>query len=94
MLNPVPLLTSLRFQPMGSSEVAGRPTIERTASRGRKTPVMGRRSNSTSSAPGADFYELEVDRQPVFCSPSPLSGISSRSQDHDARGRVRPADPG
>src|ERR1700739_340926 len=27
MLNPVPLLSSLRFQPMGSSEVAGRPAL-------------------------------------------------------------------
>ena len=27
MLNPVPLLSSLRFRPTGSSEVAGRPTI-------------------------------------------------------------------
>ena len=63
MLNPVPLLSSLRFEPTGSSEVAGRPTI-----RARGIP----RRQGTTDEPafelhdlgtGADFYELEVDRQ-------------------------------
>ena len=63
MLNPVPLLGSLRFQPTGSSRLPAGRRLARAASRGRKTLVIGRRSNSTSSVRGADFYELEVDRQ-------------------------------
>ena len=63
MLNPVPLLSSLRFEPTGSSEVAGRPTIsahgiprQRDA---RHAPAFELHELGT----GADFYELEVDRQ-------------------------------
>jgi hypothetical protein len=63
MLNPVPLLSSLRFQPTGRSEVAGRPTISAHGSP---------RPQDTHDVPafelhqlgtGADFYELEVDQQ-------------------------------
>ena len=63
MLNPVPLLSALRFQSTGSSELAGRPTL-----RARGIP----RPQGTRHLPdfelhelgtGAEFYELEVDRQ-------------------------------
>ena len=63
MLNPVPLLSSLRFQPTGSSEVAGRPTISTQCiprpQDTRHGPVFELHELGT----GADFYELEVDRQ-------------------------------
>ena len=63
MLNPVALLSSLRFQPTGSSKVAGRPTL---------TARGVRRSQDTRHGPpfelhelgtGADYYELEIDRE-------------------------------
>jgi hypothetical protein len=64
MLNPVPLLSSLRFQPTGSSEVAGRPTISahgipRPRDSARHVPAFELHELGT----GADVYELEVDRQ-------------------------------
>ena len=61
MLNPVPLLTSLRFQPRGGSEVAGRPTI-RAHSISRLQDSRHGPAFSSSSAP-VPTYELEVDRQ-------------------------------
>jgi hypothetical protein len=63
MLNPVPLLSSLRFQPTRSSEVAGRPTIR---AHGIPRPHDTRRGPAFDLhelGAGADFYELEVDRQ-------------------------------
>jgi hypothetical protein len=63
MLNPVPLLSSLRFQPTGSSEVAGRPTIR---AHGIPRPQDTRHRPAFELhelGTGADFYELEVDRQ-------------------------------
>jgi len=63
MLNPVPLLSSLRFRPTGSSEVAGRPTI---SARGIPRPHdtrHGRPFELHELGTGADFYELEIDRQ-------------------------------
>ncbi len=63
MLNPVPLLSSLRFQPTGSSEVAGRLTI---SARGIPRPQETRHGPAFELhelGTGADFYELEVDRQ-------------------------------
>jgi hypothetical protein len=63
MLNPVPLLSSLRFQPTGSSEIAGRPTISAIGiprpQDTRHMPAFELHELGT----GADFYELEVDRQ-------------------------------
>jgi hypothetical protein len=52
MLNPVALLSLLRFQPTGSSEVAGRPTlralgIPRGLGRGIANPVMRPLQNQT-----------------------------------------------
>ncbi|MBV9838153.1 MAG: hypothetical protein JO156_08540, partial [Solirubrobacterales bacterium] len=63
MLNPVPLLSSLRFQPTGSSEVAGRPTI---TAHGIPRPRDIDRPSALELGElglGADFYKLEVDRQ-------------------------------
>ncbi|HXO09642.1 MAG TPA: hypothetical protein VN880_16490 [Solirubrobacteraceae bacterium] len=63
MMNPVPLLSSLRFQPMGSSEVAGRPTL---TAHGVPRPHgirHGRAFELHEVGAGADLYELEVDRQ-------------------------------
>jgi hypothetical protein len=64
MRNPTPLLSSLRFQPTGSSEVAGRPTIR---ARGVPRPQDARRGPPALElhelGTGADYYELEIDRQ-------------------------------
>ena len=64
MLNPVPLMSALRFAPTGSSEVAGRPTI---SARGTPRPQDTRHGPPPFAlhelGTGADFYELEVDRQ-------------------------------
>jgi hypothetical protein len=64
MLNPAPLLSALRFEPTGSSEVAGRPTISahgipRPRDSARHRPAFELHELGT----GADVYELEVDRQ-------------------------------
>jgi hypothetical protein len=63
MLNPVPLLSSLRFQPTGSSEVAGRPTISAHGIPRPQATRHGRAFELHELGTGADFYELEVDRQ-------------------------------
>jgi hypothetical protein len=63
MLNPVPLLSSLRFQPTGSSEAAGRPTIR---ARGIPRPQETRHGPAFELhelATGTDFYKLEIDRE-------------------------------
>lgn len=63
MLNPVPLLSSLRFQPTGSSEVAGRPTISAHGIPRTQAIRHGPAFELHELGIGADFYELEVDRQ-------------------------------
>ena len=63
MLNPVPLLSSLRFQPTGSSEVDGRPTITAHGIPRSQDTRHGRAFELHELGTGADFYELEVDRQ-------------------------------
>jgi hypothetical protein len=63
MLNPVPLLSSLRFQPTGSSEVAGRPTIRAHGIPRPHNIRHGREFELHELGTGADFYELEVDQQ-------------------------------
>jgi hypothetical protein len=64
MLNPVPLLSSLRFEPTGSSEVADRPTITAHGlPRPRETARHGPAFELHELGTGADVYELEVDRQ-------------------------------
>jgi hypothetical protein len=63
MLNPVALLSSLRLEPAGSSEVAGRPTV---TARGTPRPEDPRGRGAFELyelGTGADHYELEVDRQ-------------------------------
>ena len=63
MLNPVPLLSSLQFQPTGSSEVAGRPTIRAHGIPRPQDARHGPGFELHELGTGADFYELEVDRQ-------------------------------
>ena len=63
MLNPVPLLSSLRFQPTGSSEVAGRPTISARGIPRRQDTRQWPAFELHELGTGADFYELEVDRR-------------------------------
>jgi hypothetical protein len=63
MLNPVPLLSSLRFQPTGSSEVAGRPTVSARGTPRPQDTRHGRAFELHELGTGADCYELEVDRQ-------------------------------
>jgi hypothetical protein len=63
MLNPVPLLSSLRFQPTGSSEIAGRPTISTHGIPRPQDTHHGRAFELDELGTSADFYELEVDRQ-------------------------------
>lgn len=63
MLNPVPLLSSLRFAPTGSSVVAGRPTISAHGIPRRQDTRQGRMFELHEIGTGADVYELEVDRQ-------------------------------
>jgi hypothetical protein len=61
MLDPTPLLSSLRFRVVGSSQIVGRPTV--TA---RGTPRLvdqGRSFELNHLGTGADYYELEVDRE-------------------------------
>lgn len=63
MLNPTPLLSSLRFRVTGSSEVAGRPTVTAHAT---PRPLNPRRARSFvlhELGTGAQTYELEVDRE-------------------------------
>jgi hypothetical protein len=64
MLDPTRLLGSLRFEPAGDSQVAGRPTI---SARATPRPQDTRRGppplELREIGPGADYYELEVDRQ-------------------------------
>lgn len=61
MLDPTPLLSSLWFRVTGSSQIAGRPTV---TARGTPRPVdQGRSFELNHLGTGADYYELEVDRQ-------------------------------
>ena len=64
MRNPTPLLGSLRFEPAGISEVAGRPTISaRGIPRPQNTPHGLPAFELHEIGTGADYYELEVDRR-------------------------------
>jgi hypothetical protein len=60
MLNPPPLLSSLRFRVTGASEVAGRPTMSAHATPRPEDPRFGSVGLSQLGL-GADYYELEVD---------------------------------
>ena len=63
MLNPIPLLSSLRLHPTGNSHVAGRPTIAAQGIPRPQDPRHGGASELHELGTGADYYELEVDRQ-------------------------------
>jgi hypothetical protein len=63
MLNPVPLLSSLRFEPTGSSEVAGRPTIRAHGIPRQQDPRHGGAFELYDLGTGAEYYELDVDQQ-------------------------------
>lgn len=63
MLDPVPLLGSLRFHPAGSSQVAGRPTLSARGNPRLKDPRHGGAFELYDLGPGAECYELEVDQQ-------------------------------
>lgn len=63
MLNPLPLLSALRFEPTGNSELAGRPTI---SARGFPRPQNSRHGPAFTLhelGAGAEVYELEIDQQ-------------------------------
>lgn len=63
MLNPVPLLGALRFEPTRGSEVAGRSTL---SARGFPRPQDTRHGPAftlSDLGTGAELYELEIDRQ-------------------------------
>ena len=94
MLNPTPLLSSLRFRVTGRSQVAGRATVtaHATAQPTRSTPREVLRELHQLGA-GAHHYELEVDQergvllavtsirdeQPSTRSPRSLSDSTSQS---------------
>lgn len=63
MLNPVPLLGSLRFHPTGRSEVAGRPTISAHGIPRRQDPRHAPAFELHELGTGANLYELAVDQQ-------------------------------
>ena len=63
MLNPVALLSALRFEPAGSSEVAGRPTISARGIPRSRDERHGRAFELHELGVGAEHYALEVDRQ-------------------------------
>ncbi len=63
MLSPAPLLGALRFEPAGSSEVAGRPTL---TARGFPRPQNTRHGPAfalSDLGTGAELYELEIDQE-------------------------------
>ncbi len=63
MLNPIPLLSSLRFHPTGKSQVAGRPTITAQGTPRPQDPRHGGAFELHELGTGAESYELEVDEQ-------------------------------
>jgi hypothetical protein len=63
MLNPIPLLSSLRFHVTGSSQVAGRATVTAHATPRPHDARHGRSLELHTLGTGAHRYELEVDQQ-------------------------------
>ena len=89
MLNPLPLLSSLRFEPTGGSEVAGRPTISAHCIPRPQDTRHGRAFELHELGTGADAFELEVDRQRgVLLAVTAARDGGAVSEDHDAGGRV------
>ena len=64
MLNPTPLLSSLRFRVTGNSQVAGRATVTAQATPQPQDPRHGRFLPELHQlGTGADHYQLEVDQE-------------------------------
>jgi hypothetical protein len=63
MLNPIPLLGSLRFEPAGTSHVAGRPTVRAQGIPRPQDSSDGRVFELYELGAGAERYELEVDQR-------------------------------
>jgi outer membrane lipoprotein-sorting protein len=63
MLNPTPLLSSLRLRAAGSSDVAGRATITVHASPRPQDPRYARSLELHQLGTGADHYTLQVDQE-------------------------------
>lgn len=63
MLNPIPLLSSLRFDPTGTSHVAGRPTITARGTPRPHDPGHVGAFELGELGFGAEHYELEVDQE-------------------------------
>lgn len=63
MLNPTPLLSSLRFRVTGSSQVAGRATVTAHATPRVQDPRRPRPFELHQLGTGAQLYELEVDQE-------------------------------
>jgi hypothetical protein len=63
MLNPIPLLSSLRFHPTGDSQVAGRSTITAHGTPRQQDTRHGGAFELHELGTGAEYYELEVDQQ-------------------------------
>ena len=64
MLNPTPLLSSLRFRVAGNSQVAGRATVTAHATPRPQDPRQGTFLRGLHElGAGADYYQLEVDQE-------------------------------
>lgn len=63
MLNPLPLLSSLRFRVTGRSQVAGRASTTAHATPRPQDPRYGRSFELHELGIGAHHYELEVDQE-------------------------------
>jgi outer membrane lipoprotein-sorting protein len=63
MLNPTPLLSSLRFRVTGSSDVAGRPAVTAHAWPRPQDLRYGRSLELHQIGTGAHDYELEIDQE-------------------------------
>jgi hypothetical protein len=63
MLNPTPLLSSLRFRVTGNSRVAGRATVTACATPRPYDPRHWRSLELRQLGTGADHYRLEVDQE-------------------------------
>jgi hypothetical protein len=63
MLNPIPLLSALRFRVAGRSQVAGRATVTAHATARPEDPRHGRLLALHQLGAGAHRYELEVDQE-------------------------------
>lgn len=63
MLNPVPLLSALRFRATGTSRLADRPTMTARGTPRPQDPDRGPAFELHELGAGAEHYELEVDQE-------------------------------